>query len=402
MVLIVGSGVGGSMVALELAKSNIPVTIIEKGPFAKVKDSANYYNDETNENIDLLKTTIVGGSSVVAAGNGVRILEDEMAKIGIDISKELDEIEELLAIHQLNDSHIGNGTRKFIESAKSLGLNVMKMPKFIREEDCLKCGKCAWGCPYDAKWSAQDFIKQAIELGANLMDNAEVIEIITQDNKVKGLKIKTKNGEEIIDDETIVLAAGAIDSAILLQKLGLKAGEKLFVDPFVTIGGVIRDIGYNSEVSMNALHIGRNFVLAPHYSMFITQNAGENVNPGDILGIMVKIPDDTLGRIVNGKVIKKNTTKDIRFIAEGAATAGAILTAAGVDPTTITSTHLRAAHPGGTAAIGDVVDTNLKTEIDGLYVGDASVIPKAPGAPPIIAILALAKRLGKHLVKELS
>jgi NAD-dependent dihydropyrimidine dehydrogenase PreA subunit len=52
---------------------------------------------------------------------------------------------------------------KFIEAAKSIGLPVIKMPKFIREEDCIQCGKCAWCCPNNAKWSSQDFIKIAIE-----------------------------------------------------------------------------------------------------------------------------------------------------------------------------------------------------------------------------------------------
>ncbi|MEE3325673.1 MAG: GMC oxidoreductase, partial [Methanosphaera sp.] len=68
--------------------------------------------------------------------------------------------------------------------------------------------------------------------------------------------------------------------------------------------------------------------------------------------------------------------------------------------TTMTSTIFRGAHPGGTAAIGDVVDNNLKTEIDGLYVGDASVIPMSPGKPPILLILALALRLANHLIEE--
>ena len=68
----------------------------------------------------------------------------------------------------------------------------------------------------------------------------------------------------------------------------------------------------------------------------------------------------------------------------------------------MTSTIFRGAHPGGTAAIGDVVDNNLKTEIDGLYVGDASVIPMSPGKPPILLILALALRLANHLIEELA
>ena len=43
---------------------------------------------------------------------------------------------------------------------------------------------------------------------------------------------------------------------------------------------------------------------------------------------------------------------------------------------------------------------NLKTQIDGLYVGDASVIPVSPGKPPILLILALAERLANHLIDE--
>jgi choline dehydrogenase-like flavoprotein len=402
MVLIVGSGVGGAILGMELSKANIPVTIIEKGPFCKIKDSSDYY-DESDKGIDLLKTTCVGGSSVVAAGNGVRLLEEELLEYGVDISKELDEVEKLLSVHQMDDSHFGKGTKKFIESANAIGLNVIKMPKFIREEDCTQCGNCAWGCPYNAKWTSQDFIKIAIENGAKLLDNTEVTDIIIEDNSAKGVKVKLDDGStEIIKSDTVVLSAGAINSAVLLQKLGIKAGEKLFTDPFISVGGVIKDIDYKTEVTMNALHIGKNFVLAPHYSQFVYQNIDDpNVKEKDILSIMVKIPDDNFGKIVDGKVIKENSIKDVRFIAEGSATAGAILVQSGVDPTTITSTHLRGAHPGGTAAIGDIVDTNLKTEFKGLYVSDASVIPKAPGAPPIIAILAISKRLSKHLIKEL-
>ncbi len=85
------------------------------------------------------------------------------------------------------------------------------------------------------------------------------------------------------------------------------------------------------------------------------------------------------------------------LLAEGSALAGSILTEAGVDPNTLKSTHARGAHPGGTAAVGSVVDKNLETEISGLFVADASVLPEAPGAPPVLTIVALAKRLGKYL-----
>ena len=41
---IVGSGAGGAILAMELAKSNVPVTIIEKGKYIDSKDAFNYYD----------------------------------------------------------------------------------------------------------------------------------------------------------------------------------------------------------------------------------------------------------------------------------------------------------------------------------------------------------------------
>ena len=92
-----------------------------------------------------------------------------------------------------------------------------------------------------------------------------------------------------------------------------------------------------------------------------------------------------------------NTIQDIRYLAEGVATAGFILEKAGVDPSTIGSTVYRGAHPGGTAPIGKIVDSNQETEIGGLFVSDASVLPISPGKPPILTILSLSKRLSDYL-----
>ncbi|KZX14985.1 choline dehydrogenase [Methanobrevibacter cuticularis] len=403
MVIIVGSGAGGAIIAMKLALANIPVTLIEKGPLIDSKDAFDYY-DESDEGVDLLKTTCVGGSTIVAAGNGVRLLEDEFESLGIPISKELDEVEELLSIHELDDDHFGKGSQKFMDAAEKLNLNPIKMPKFIRNEDCVPCGSCAYGCPLNAKWSSADFVKIAVENGAELLDSTEVVDLSVEDNKIKGVYVKSENSDEtkFIGSDLVVLSAGAINSAILLQKIGLPAGEKLFLDPFVTVGGVLKNIGFNKDVLMTGLVVGENYVLAPHFSQFVAKKLRKyGAEDGDILSIMVKIPDDTFGQVKDGKVIKQNSIKDVSLIAEGSAAAGAILVESGVDPKTIVSTNLRGAHPGGTAAIGEIVDNNLKTEIEGLYVGDASVIPKAPGAPPLLVILALSLRLSKHLLSEL-
>ena len=58
MVIIVGSGAGGAILAMELAKSNVPVTIIEKGKYIDSKDAFNYY-DKYNGSVDLLTAHVL-------------------------------------------------------------------------------------------------------------------------------------------------------------------------------------------------------------------------------------------------------------------------------------------------------------------------------------------------------
>lgn len=398
MFIIVGTGAGGAILARELALNNLPVTILEKGPYIKSKDAFNYY-DKYNSSVDLLTTTCIGGATIVSMSNMVRALDEELHEFDIDLTDAYEYVEDLVGVHQLDDSHIGAGTQAFLDAGRELGLQTLKMPKAIREEDCIQCGKCAFGCPADAKWSGKDFVDEAVEAGAELVTEAEVTELIIEDNKIKGVKfIKDGNEEELLADY-VILSAGAISSALILRRSGIDAGREIFFDPFVSVGGYLKDINFNTEVQMAGLVIGENFVLSPHFSSFIRANIpDDSVTDNDILSIMVKTPDECKGYIDDdGEVYKTNTIHDIRYLAEGVATAGFILEKAGVDPNTIGSTVYRGAHPGGTAKIGDVVDSNLETKVSNLFVCDASVLPISPGKPPILTILALSKRLADYL-----
>ena len=152
---------------------------------------------------------------------------------------------------------------------------------------------------------------------------------------------------------------------------------------------------------MNCYVKMKEFMLAPHFSKHLVEALamrGIKVSHADILGIMVKIKDEGRGVVNGGKGVSKGVTgRDAARLSEGASIAGSILETAGVEPGTFVATPLRGAHPGGTARIGSAVDRNLATEVDGLYVVDASVLPAAPGAPPILTIVALAKYLSKRL-----
>jgi len=391
MVIVVGSGAGGATVAKELAVKGLPVLLLEKGPDVADKDAFKHYSNVDSE-VKVMRTICLGGTTTVSAGNGVRCLEEELRLLGIDLRDEFVAAEKELGVRCLPGSFFGNGTKTIMTAAEQLGLKVDKMPKFIDPAKCNKDGRCTSGYPEGAKWTARRFVQDAERAGARIKTGLPVDEVVVRNGAVKGVSC----GSRFFQDDTVVLAAGALETPRLLNRLGMPT-TLLFVDSFITLGGILKGIEFNKEVPMNAVIKRADFILAPHFSaqlLAAMQKHGLKADYGDILGIIIKIKDDAVGEVTE-KVVKGVTNRDAAILSEGAAIAGAILKEAGVAPYTFVTTPLRGAHPGGTAKIGVVVDKNMETEVHGLYVADASVLPSAPGAPPILTIVALAKYVSR-------
>jgi len=387
MAIVVGSGAGGGTVAKELSARGHDVLLIERGPAIEERNALKYYAN-VDAGIKLMRVCCLGGTTTVSAGNGMRCLEAELKALGIDLSREYAEAERELGVKELPDRLIGKGTRRIMDAAREIGLPVRKMPKFIEPAKCLMDGLCGFGCPASARWSSIRYIREAEEHGARVITNRAVDAVLTRHGEVSGVRCA---GREHADD-LVVLAAGALETPRLLTPLGLPA-TPLFADTFATIGGVCRETGFNLDVPMGAYIPFSEGLLLPHYSrqlLTLLQAKGLLVGPGDILGMMVKIRDDDAG-FVGETVSKGVTARDTELLTGGASIAGVILEKAGADPGTFVTAPLRGSHPGGTARIGVTVDAHLETAVSGLYIADASVLPTAPGAPPILTIVALAK-----------
>lgn len=401
-VIVVGSGPGGATVAKELSQQNKKVLILEWGSNAPIKgtllQAARMIGIPgksiliTNKKMHvLLRGITTGGSSVFYCATAFDPPFEMLESHGIDIKDEIEELKNEIPIKPLSDELMGPMARKIMVSAQDLGYDWKKINKYIFQDKCEPgCWRCAYGCPYGAKWNARNFVEKAVENGATLVNGAKVKTVLIKGNMATGVEFKKGGRTHRVEAPTIVLGAGGIGSAEILRKSGVdNAGYDFFVDPLVLATGKVADIKEGKEPQMQAgWHAKDEFVM--------TDLAIPKVPK---LSIMIKIKDGLGGQITNrGGCRKDLSDSDYRKLNDGYDHARKILKNAGA--TGIRKSMVFAAHPGGTAKIGDVVDTNLKTKHNNLYVCDCSVIPEAWGLPPTLTILGLAKRLSKHLLSE--
>jgi len=417
--LVVGSGAGGATIARELAKRGKNVLIIEAGKYEEkigtFKDALRYFETsgyktprKSKEGVILWRTIMAGGSTVVSCGNGTRCLQEEFKDFGIDLEEEFREAEKEMKIAPTPESLLSEASIKMREAAEELGYKMEPMPKFLDFDKCVRCGSCTFGCIQSAKWTALDYLDDAIAHGAEVMYETKVREVISENGKVKGIRGRGKSGYIEIRGNNVILAAGALSTPIILQNSGIsEAGGNLFIDILVNVYGKAEGLHQVREPLMalvdHEFH-EEGFILSPHINANRTVRfmeagmKGFRMPTDKLVGIMVKTADEASGRVYpDGSVSKGVTKDDWKRINKGSAIAREILEKMGANPKSIFVSKPQGAHVGGVASIGSVVDENLETKIRNLYVCDASVLPKAPGLPPILTIVALAKWLGKAL-----
>ena len=432
--IIVGTGAGGATAARELSNEGWNILILEKGIIHPTGSAVDHikctdiklnlpnYSQEDSLTYEFLKHPAdimhiegVGGTTPVSLANACysciscykNSATSQFKVYDLELFEELLEASKDLKVGSLPVEMMGPTTRRIIEEGEKLGYLMEPMPKFIDIEKCDSCGQCINGCVKGAKWDATDFIKQISENdNVEIVTNFEVNKVTHKDNAVVGVEGTDQDLEKITyKAKRVIISAGALNTPKILRNSGIYdgVGEGLFTDLFITVGGYLKDINLNLEIPMGVKSEFGPYFISPHYSnqlIPLMKKKGFDPTPNDVIGMMVKIADESNGRILdNGRIIKTLTDKDLNLLKEGYDKTVKLLNAVGVDPSSITSTAIRGAHPGGTAAIGKVVDKNLETSVKGLFIADASLIPQAPGRPPILTISALAKRLSKNLLR---
>jgi choline dehydrogenase-like flavoprotein len=422
-VVVVGSGPGGATVTRELSKVGKKVILCEAGKYystlgkfyspGMMLDKGGMTFSEEGLMLNIGKT--VGGQSMVFAATAFKPPQWLKDKYGIDLQEEIDELYAEVPIQPLPDALIGRGARLLMESAQALGMDWLPADKFIRPQKCLpNCGGCSLGCTTGAKWTAREFIEAAKQIGAELLPETTAERVLTHGGKAVGVEANGPAGKVIIKADKVVLSAGGTVTPVILQRSGLEAvGEGFMVDPVLMVWGIGPAYGNMHDIPLTAgIHLGEEGILLMDISFplmlafgFLAYSGANGLaymrkalQYNKLLGVMVKVKDEFHGRITADGTISKPLNEDVmQKIKKGVGHAEAILGKAGVKRKDIFAGKPLGGHPGGTVRLGVHLDTNCQTEITNCYCVDNSIIPEPWGQPPTVTIMAMAKRLAKHL-----
>jgi choline dehydrogenase-like flavoprotein len=426
--IVVGTGPGGGSVARGLAEAGKSVLMIEAGawheralgfPFGLRILKGLVLFSRSTEGVIVGRGITVGGSSMVYNANVFDPPDFLYKKMGIDFSQEVGEMKKEIDIYTMPDRFFENahGGNRVREVAYKMGINFKLQEKFINPEKCkVGCDWCMLGCPYNAKWTSREYVKKALIDGASLLlSNPADRVVFNKTGTAIGVMLKNK---KIVYGDKIIVAAGGIGTAEILLRSGMKnVGKSFFMDPMNVITGYADDVKGGAWKEMTFSHATDDF---EHSDGFIIGNVGAGyvyfcnyprlnmlrknfikslplVRRG--IGLFVKLADNPNGEVFpNGRFTKPLDDDDVKRMKKGTDISKELLIKAGVKPSTIAVAQSIGGHPGGTVAMGRLVDIHFQTEHDNLYVCDASVIPVSPGAPPSLAILAFSKLFTKMLL----
>jgi choline dehydrogenase-like flavoprotein len=358
-----------------------------------------------------------GGSSVVYNGNAFDPPTWLEPELGIDLAGECEKTKAELGIKTLPEEFYADwtATNRLVQAAGEIDIVMAPQQKFIDPEKCRQaCDSCMMGCRYGAKWTTRSYITEARQHGAGLLLNTGVERVLRDNGRAAGLKVRGPDGIDEVRADKVILSAGGIGTPLILMNSGIeKAGEGFFIDPMNVVMGVGKERGTRGQMSFSFAseefvesdgflvgNVGAFMVFGAQLSTPSSVKAlfkGPYFNR--IMGMFTKIGDTPGGRIYpDGTIDKPYPAEDREKFRKGTEACKKILIGAGADPDSISVAPDIGGHPGGTAAIGKVVDNNLKVYgLDNLYVCDASVFPRSPGRPPTLTLVALAKWLAQRI-----
>lgn len=418
--LVIGSGAGGATAAKEL-QGKFDVTILEAGKefhaFSlnlslpeKLRKTGIFFDErqiqilyptmqirKTEDKMVLVNGIVLGGTTTLSAGNAIR-RDKDLKEIGINLDTEFEEIYQEIPITTKHQNLWHKATKRLFEICEEMNLDPKPLPKMGNYNLCINCGRCTFGCSQGAKWDTRQFLKIALDKGAHLTTRCKVEKVIIKDNRVTGVQAKKGWRRRFYPADLVILAAGGLATPVILQNSGITCEHNLFVDPVLCVATEWKGCHQNREISMPFVVQEKHYIISPyfdHLSFFF--NKDWKFAAKDTLGIMIKLADSNIGSISGKRIEKILTDQDKKQLARGVKICTEIFNRLGANKENIFLSKISAGHPGGMLPLTeqDAHTFHNHRLPENLYVADATLFPRSLGNPPILTIIAMAKRVSK-------
>jgi choline dehydrogenase-like flavoprotein len=424
--IVVGSGAGGATVAKEL-QGKFDVTVLEAGgefhpltldltTMERVKKTGLLLDEREISlffpNVQIRKTPDMvlvngiglGGTTTICAGNAAR-MDQDLKALGINLDTEFEEVYREIPVTTVHQKRWHKYTRRLFDICREMNLNPQPMPKMGHYENCIACGRCIFGCTNGAKWDSRQFLQLAVERGSQVITNCKVERVVMANGRAVGVEARQGWVRRFYPADLVVIAAGGFGTPVILQNSGIACEPRLFVDPVLCVATEWDEALQCKEIEMPFVVQREHFILSPYfdYVSFLFNKAWK-YPAKDTLGIMIKLADAVTGSISKKELRKTMTSQDKQILAEAVELGKEILRRFGAQEEKIFLGTMNAGHPGGMLPLTEHEAESLHHDrLPGnLYVADATLIPQSLGNPPILTIVAIAKRVSKMCCEQLN
>ncbi|MGE2817012.1 GMC family oxidoreductase N-terminal domain-containing protein [Mycobacterium heidelbergense] len=475
--VVIGSGAGGAMAARTLAQAGIDTVVLEEGRRWTVEEFRSTHPIDryaglyrgAGATVALGRPSLVlpigravGGTTVVNSGTCYRppltVQRRWRDEFGLGLADpdrlgaHLDDVEHTLRVAPVPLRIMGRNGRLLLDAASSLGWRAAPIPR--NAPGCEGCCQCAIGCPRNAKFGVHlNALPQACAAGARIISHARAERVLHEGGRARGVRARRPDGTAVdILADTVIVAAGATETPMLLRRSGLgihpRLGRNLALHPATMLAGRFDDdvVAWHGVLQSAAVHEFHESDGVLIEATSTPPGMGSMVFPGygaELLGWLDRAPqvatfgamiaDRGVGSVHSARgetLVRYNITRaGIAKVVVAVEAMGRLLFAAGAvevltglpGATTVTSLpalqdalrrsnprslHLAAFHPTGTAAAGadsqrcPVDETGRLRGVDGVWVADASILPSCPEVNPQVSIMALALAVADEVIGD--